>query len=1085
MNIKSESEIKPGHEAENHTLKNDGQQESNRLIMNFKTIKELVLPGSWRRGYGYYQNPGQIQEIGLNDKGVIAKVKGNYKSHYTTQLVFTPDTITPQCDCPLEEPWCKHAVSVALISVQKHLWEKFWKLSYKEIETCAPLDSMLDYDGRYRVTIDFQHMPKYLGVMLEDRVQGEPVIRIDAILRDVIQQQKAKQLELNNTEKQELKLMQFLYQNAKQEGKSPWFRVQPKHVAEFVEHLQGVEEICNSENNYRLRFVNTPLKLSLSVNASMAGNVMVSLHWNLENKDIFPIDEITLFSREIPWGVYQDKIYPLANTFRNLPNHLTKSAFYDLRNADGGKFVFDELPKLRNLVEVEKGEIIDKAFVQQEPPKRIVSLKKQGAEMIIAELDFSYEGTRLPYSKSHDAPYVTVTKKDTDTIYWLKRDVKLEEECYQHLLSKSVQPLQSNMVVAEGDDAVDFYNIDCKTLETEGWTIEPLEGIAESFKISDELLKIKGHLDFPENSIDQFQMKVGCGLGDELIDIETVQNFLVQGRKYVDIPGRGKVEIPLASMLHFTKTLNYFDREQPDPDTHLIKTYQAGLLSELLDQGVEFTMSDEFKKFWDLVTSFSELEEVLVPSSVRAELRQYQKQGYNWLWFLYTYGLNGILADDMGLGKTLQALVVLQKAKDDEGRQPTLIIAPTSVVFNWVKEAEKFTPDLKILDLSGADRHKHLKDIEEYDVVVTSYALVRRDYKILRQFTFRYVILDESQNIKNIESQTAKAVKALKAQHRLALSGTPMENRLVELWSIYDFLTPGFLLELDEFRYRYINPIEERGSQDVGRRLRKLISPFILRRLKRDVAKDLPDKIENLLYCDLLPEQKDLYMDVLERTREEILAKMGDPTAGVNQASVLSALLRLRQVCCHPKLMASYMEEARGVASGKLNALKEMVTEVIDEGHRILIFSQFVEMLDIIREWLRKEDIKHEYLTGETKNRQAAVENFNNKDDIPVFLISLKAGGTGLNLTGADYVIHYDPWWNPAVEDQATDRAHRIGQTKKVIVYRFITRGTVEEKIMKLQDRKRDLVDSIISVDRQLGKTFSLTDLKEILSPEF
>jgi len=324
----------------------------------------------------------------------------------------------------------------------------------------------------------------------------------------------------------------------------------------------------------------------------------------------------------------------------------------------------------------------------------------------------------------------------------------------------------------------------------------------------------------------------------------------------------------------------------------------------------------------------------------------------------------------------------------------------------------------------------------------------------------------------------------LTAHHRLALSGTPIENRLSELWSVFDFLMPGFLLDLDEFRYRYVTPIEEKGNRDAERRLKKQISPFILRRLKKDVAKDLPDKIENVQYCEMLPEQQDLYLEVLEKTRNDVFAQFNAKGDAVNQASMLAALLRLRQVCNHPRLLKEFIAH-EGVGSGKFEAMQDMVQEIISEGHRILLFSQFVEMLDIIKRWLEVAGIKHEYLTGETKDRQERVDRFNRDDSIPIFLISLKAGGTGLNLTGADYVIHYDPWWNPAVEDQATDRAHRIGQTKKVFVYRLITRGTVEEKIMKLKDRKKSLVDSVISADREFAKALSFQDLKEILTPDF
>lgn len=1056
------------------------------MPFNFKSIKDLAKPGSWRRGYGYYRTPGQVISIELNENGVHGKVKGNYKDSYQVQLYFEPDLVSAACDCPLTEEWCKHAVAVGLESIRRHLFEKFWGLSIPEPEPCPPLEETHGYEGSYRFAIDWEIKPKIISIKLWDRRTGELVKQVEPILQGVLALQNAGTLDLNPVERRELKLVQFLYKNAQSDPKTGWFHVAQKDQQALLDLLSEVEELCREKTGLLIRFETEPLRLLLSVNASMAGNVLVSMHWHKGGavSDVYPMEEVYLFGRDIKWGFYNNRIYPLVASLRNMPGHLIRSSFYDIRDSDGGKFLFEELPLIRKLVDVEQARIIDKATLEQEPPTRIITLKSGIDEMTIrAELEFSYDETTVSYSKGHEAPYVTIINKEEDSLYWLKRDKKAEEKAYQTLLKMHLQPLQTNHFSAEGDDAIDFYNVDRLQLKKERWVIR-VEDDLSHLKTAPEPLRIKGLLDFTEESVDQFTMLISCGVGEKTVDLDTVQSFLIQGKKYFQVEGKGYVEVPLEALLQFTKTLNSFDKEILEQDHYLIKTYQAGLISELIEQGVDLEMSPQFQKFWRLVTSFNQLEEVEIPEKVQAELRPYQKQGFNWLWFLYSYGLNGILADDMGLGKTLQTLVLLQKAKDEDGKHPSLIICPTSVVYNWQKECQRFTPDLKVLNLTGSERLGSLQKIKDSDIVITSYALLRRDYKILRQYVFRHVILDESQNIKNQESLTAQASKQLNSQHRLALSGTPIENRLSEVWSAFDFLMPGFLLDLDEFRYRYITPIEERGNRDAERRLKKQLSPFILRRLKRDVAKDLPDKIESIMYCEMLPDQQDLYLEVLEKTREEVFAQYNAKGQVVNQATMLAALLRLRQVCNHPKLLKDFVE-TNGVGSGKFEALQEVIEEIIEEGHRVLLFSQFVEMLKIIKSWLEVKGIKHEYLTGETRDRQERVERFNRDESIPIFLISLKAGGTGLNLTGADYVIHYDPWWNPAVEDQATDRAHRIGQTKKVFVYRFITRGTVEEKIMKLKDRKRNLVDSVISVDRDLAKKITFEDLKEILTPDF
>ncbi len=1054
----------------------------------FKTIKDAAKPGSWRRGYGYYKTPGQVQSLELNDTGVLGKVKGNYKDSYTVQLVFEEDLTSALCDCPLEEEWCKHAVSVGLTAIHDHLYEKFWDLPYHEIELCPTLEETEHFEGNYRFGLEWDLKPKCVSVKIWDRRKQEPVPQLEPILKAAIAMQQAGSLDLNPAEKRELKIIQHLYKHGEADPKTGWFHVGAKETEALLDMLSEVEEVCHPKTDTLLRFETDPLHLVLSVNASLVGNVLVSLHWHQhaeQGENVYPLEEIHLFGRDIKWGIYGDRIYPLKHTLRNMPNYLSRSSFYDIRDADGGKFIFEELPNIRQFVEVEKAQIIEKATLEQNPPRKIVTLSKHGEDGLRAELEFSYDGEIIPYSKGNEAPYVTVAVKDNDTIYWLKRDKKAEEKAYQALLKTHLLPLHTNHLSAEGDDAIDFYNIELKELKRKGWVFKNKEDVAH-LKMAKDPLRIIADIDFTPESVDEFTLAIACGIGRETIDLDSVQGFFTQGKKYIMIEGKGYVEIPLTTILQFTKTLNSFDKETVDTDTYLIKTYQAGLISELIEQGVDVNMSPYFQHFWHLVTEFNHLEEVDVPKEVQAELRPYQKQGFNWLWFLYSFGLNGILADDMGLGKTLQTLVLLQKAKNENGRMPSLIVCPTSVVYNWQRECERFVPDLQVLNLTGPDRHSMLTKINESDVVITSYALLRRDIKILRQFQFRHAILDESQNIKNVESQTAQASKQLNAYHRLALSGTPLENRLSELWSAFDFLMPGFLLDLDEFRYRYISPIEDKGNRDAERRLKKQISPFILRRLKRDVAKDLPDKIENVMYCEMLPEQQELYMEILDQTREEVFAKFNEKGQAVSQASILSALLRLRQVCNHPKLLKDFIKHD-GVGSGKFEAMQDMIEEIISEGHRVLFFSQFVEMLKIVQKWLEVKGIPHVMLTGETKekDRQQLVDRFNKDESIPIFLISLKAGGTGLNLTGADYVVHYDPWWNPAVEEQATDRAHRIGQTKKVFVYRMITRGTVEEKIMKLKERKRSLVDTIISVDRDMSKKMTFEDLKEILTPDF
>ncbi|MET0385971.1 MAG: DEAD/DEAH box helicase, partial [Polyangiales bacterium] len=481
------------------------------------------------------------------------------------------------------------------------------------------------------------------------------------------------------------------------------------------------------------------------------------------------------------------------------------------------------------------------------------------------------------------------------------------------------------------------------------------------------------------------------------------------------------------------------------------------------------------------LADITEIDSVPKPPTLKANLRPYQKEGYSWLVFLHELAAGGILADDMGLGKTVQAIALMLwlKAKNKDQKINHLVIAPTSVVPNWLLEIEKFAPSLNAMVWHGPDRHQQAEQLSDYDVLITSYALMRRDEEFLQKFQFHYVILDEAQHIKNPMSATARAVKKLKSERRLALTGTPIENRLSEIWSIFDFVSPGLLGDLARFEEKFARPIE-RGDQDSAKKLRAAIHRFVLRRTKSEVAKDLPPKIEQDIIVPFADEQSKLYKQILRQVRESVMSEVEKQGVAKSQIQILAALTRLRQVACDPRLMkleGPWNEEL----SGKLSALKEIMQEAVAGGHRVLIFSQFVEMLKLIRSVLEQEGITHEWLTGDTKDRMQRVDRFNNDESISAFLISLKAGGTGLNLVGADTVIHFDPWWNPAVEDQATDRAHRIGQKRTVSVYRLIAKDSVEEKILQLSDKKRELVTNVLNTEAPM-KGLTKQDVDDLFS---
>ena len=475
------------------------------------------------------------------------------------------------------------------------------------------------------------------------------------------------------------------------------------------------------------------------------------------------------------------------------------------------------------------------------------------------------------------------------------------------------------------------------------------------------------------------------------------------------------------------------------------------------------------------------LEAVTLPEAVVGVLRPYQEYGVRWLRFLEQAGFGGLLADDMGLGKTLQTLVwlALPRVKDPGKPRPALVVCPASLVENWVEESRKFLPQQVAVPIMGQKREGSWAAAATADLVVISYGLLRRDQVQANSIRWSAVVLDEAQHIKNPGTQNAKAAKQLQADFRLVLTGTPMENQVRDLWSLMDFLMPGYLDTQAKFQKRFGSMIDAGGpgAASAMHLLRRKIRPFMLRRLKTEVAADLPPRLEKRVFCDLTAKQRRLYAQTEAQVKVEAEAAM---KSGKPQIAVLQGLMRLRQICCHPALLAH--QAGAGVdESGKLEMFLELLDEVIDGGHRALVFSQFTSMLQILRQELTAKGIQHSYLDGSTSNRQALVNAFNEDESLSVFLISLKAGGTGLNLTGADVVIHYDPWWNPAVEDQATDRAHRIGQSRTVYSMKLIARDTLEARVAGLQDKKRELIEGALSTDEAVMERLSWADVRELL----
>ncbi|NBC14038.1 MAG: helicase SNF2 [Gammaproteobacteria bacterium] len=548
-------------------------------------------------------------------------------------------------------------------------------------------------------------------------------------------------------------------------------------------------------------------------------------------------------------------------------------------------------------------------------------------------------------------------------------------------------------------------------------------------------------------------------------------------QRYVDLPGER-----IRPVLETLREL--FGDEPPAGDGELrLSRFDAPALDDLAARGIALSGGRRLRDLAKQLKDLSSIPPVAPPAGLTIELRAYQQHGLSWLQFLRDFELGGILADDMGLGKTIQTLahVLLEKQASRLDR-PALVVAPTSLIGNWRREAQRFTPDLRVLVLHGNDRHQHFDAVSDHDLVLTTYPLLPRDRERLCQVPFHLVILDEAQTIKNPRAQAAQVVRQLDTRHRLCLTGTPMENHLGELWALFDFLLPGFLGDQQRFKRHWRTPIEQHGDAERRERLARRVAPFLLRRRKQDVLTELPPKTEIVRSVALGEAQASLYEGIrlsMEQRVREAIATQGMARSRI---TILDALLKLRQTCCDPRLLD--LPAARRVKhSAKLELLMDLLPEQLDEGRRILLFSQFTSMLKLIEPELERRDIRYAKLTGRTKKRDEVIERFRG-GDVDLFLISLKAGGLGLNLTEADTVILYDPWWNPAVEAQAADRAHRIGQDKPVFVYKLLTEQTVEEKILAMQQKKQALAEGIYREgDGEGAPGFTAADIDELFAP--
>ncbi|MBT2559709.1 DEAD/DEAH box helicase [Pedobacter sp. ISL-68] len=693
------------------------------------------------------------------------------------------------------------------------------------------------------------------------------------------------------------------------------------------------------------------------------------------------------------------------------------------------------------------------------------------------QLYFKYGEYTFPVENAHKVTVRLEKTADNYIFHRIKRSAEWEKKQFNLLLSlglKKTSSLFSNLEVASAEEnpsygAINWVNEHIEILQASGFEIEQATGQKKFvFGASKIDLEVK-------EGNDWFDIHAVVWFGKYQIPFLSLKQHILHKKREFLLPDG---EVAIIPDKWFTQYGSLFSLAEAGK-TLKLKKHHIGLINDLAEDSLaNVTLERKLQRLSD----FEDIADTQMPVHFKGSLRDYQKAGYNWFSFLREYNFGGCLADDMGLGKTIQTLAMLQKVKEDdqllETQTTSLIIMPTSLIYNWLTEAKKFTPKLKILAHTGTNRNKDVANFANYDIIITTYGVTRVDVDELKNFYFNYIILDESQNIKNPASKSFKAVRSLKSKHKLILSGTPVENSVSDLWSQLTFLNPGLLGTQAFFYEEYVQAIEKKKDEEKARKLQSIIKPFVLRRTKEQVAAELPPKTEQVIYCDMSEDQAAYYEKTKSAYRNDLLQSMDDGTFAKKQVQLLQGLTALRQLANHPVMIdGTYVSD-----SGKFENVIHTLDNVLKGGHKVLVFSQFVKHLDIFKKHFEAENIPFAYLDGATRNRGEIVSEFQQNTELKVFLISIKAGGVGLNLTQADYVFILDPWWNPAVEQQAIDRTHRIGQDKKVFIYKFIAKDTVEEKILALQNRKKSLANSLITTEESFFKSLSKEDIRDILN---
>lgn len=870
------------------------------------------------------------------------------------------------------------------------------------------------------------------------------------------------------------------------------------HVIEDEGEHQSMPCLYAGSLEESLRVTNSPatLRFDLEYLEAPAPKILINPTIVVNQGAIVTLEDVRLFECANPGMIYQTTYYPFQPLIkRKHLRNLSKVREITIPEPLFGTFVENSLPELTRFATVANKEMIEKfvtlPFVGQLGAECDISYLNGELE---ASLQFIYDTIKVPSSSANlsvESIFPFITSEGV-----LARNLTEEQKIINDLFQDFIYSPSQGIFVAKNDKKIVEFMTEVIPRNQHRVKFNCPENLLEQFIYDDTQFEM--HLKETERvDVYQVELKVNGHLNGVTLDllwecVSSKKAFIElqskkQGKKKssADSQGTKASKILVLDLDKLAPVVQIFDDLGINQlDDHCEDRPLWSLASIEADQfkglPIKFSMTERLKAIQQQMIGMSDLAPKAIPKHINANLRSYQVEGIGWLEKLRQMHLSGILADDMGLGKTLQAITAITQHTLDFPNSLSIIVCPTSLVYNWKEEFGKFNPKVKVLPVDGTpvQRKKLLNDIKDFDVIVTSYSLLQKDIELYKEISFGYCILDEAQHIKNRGTRNAKSVKMLQAAHRLILTGTPIENSLDELWSLFDFLMPGLLSTYDRFIEKYIrNPSTPSGNNIEV--LRKKVSPFILRRMKKDVLTELPAVSEIVYHCQLSGIQRELYQSYAASAREELSQLVKKEGFEKVQIHVLATLTRLKQICCHPAIFAK--ENPEYGDSAKYDMLMELLQTLMEGKHKTVIFSQYTRMLNIIKNDLQARGIRFEYLDGSSKNRLSIVKKFNEDQNIPVFLVSLKAGGAGLNLVGADTVIHYDMWWNPAVENQATDRVHRLGQKNSVSSYKLVTANTIEEKIMELQNRKRGIVKKIVSSDEEAISKLTWEEVLELL----